>query len=64
MVGDNKLSLSNLAILLIFKALFSVDFPQLVHIKSWKNREKVYRKKTKPSSWSVIVIVICLPTGH
>ena len=28
-----------------FKALFSVmstDFPELVHVKSWKNREKVY----------------------
>ena len=29
-----------------FKALFSMvstDFPKLVHIKSWKNREKVYQ---------------------
>ena len=36
---------SNVAILTNFKVLFwvvSTDFPELVHVESWKNREKVY----------------------
>ena len=36
---------SNVAILTNFKVLFwvvSTDFPELVHVESWKNYEKVY----------------------